>query len=155
MAYLHSNLQVKSDPQGWLYNPTPSKTVPTSGWGYADGTSTFHDDPTLTVTPGPLPPLARQFTVTATGAAAERWPEFLGVFTRTQRWWLGRPVYVNTQGRLLHHGHQDKGWVIGASISSIALRGSRAHHNPASEDSWRYWTGSGYEPASVTVTVSD
>ena len=75
---------------GGLYNPTPSKTLPTSGWRYAG--KTWPDDPSLTITPGPLPPLPRQFTVTATGAAAEEWPECLGVFTRTERWWAGRPV---------------------------------------------------------------
>ena len=137
--------------RGWFYNSSPSKTPPNIGWMFDDGWS-WYNDTSITITPGPLPPLPRQFTVTALGAAAEEWPSFLGLFTRTQRWWLGRPVYVNTQGRLLHHGHQDKGWVIGPSIASIALRGSRAHHNPASEDSWRYWTGSGYEPASVTVS---
>ena len=137
--------------RGWFYNSSPSKTPPNIGWMFDDGWS-WYNDTSITVTPGPLPPLARQFTVTALGAAAEEWPSFLGLFTRTQRWWLGRPVYVNTQGRLLHHGHQDKGWVIGPSIASIALRGSRAHHNPASEDSWRYWTGSRYEPVSVTVS---
>ena len=64
--------------KGWLRNPIPSKSLPTSGWQYTDGKS-WHDDPTLTISPGPLPPLARQFTVTATGAAAESWPECLGL----------------------------------------------------------------------------
>ena len=138
---------------GWLRNPRPSKSLPTSGWQYYDGKS-WHDDPTLTISPGPLPPLARQFTVTATGAAAE-WPSYLGVFTRTQRWWLGRPVYTNTQGQLLHHGLGDAGWMIGNALGYAALTGSRAHHSPVSEDSWRYYTGSEWKPASVTVTGSD
>ena len=139
---------------GFLRNPSPSKSLPTSGWQYYDGKS-WPDDPTLTISPGPLPPLARQFTVTATGAAAEKWPKYLGVFTRTQRWWNGRPVYTNTQGELLHHGNVDAGWTIGDTLGWRALSGSRAHHSPVSEENWRYWTGSEDKPASVTVTASN
>jgi len=139
--------------RGWLRNPIPSKSLPTSGWQYGDGKS-WHDDPTLTISPGPLS-LARQYTVTATGAAAEEWPSYLGVFTRTQRWWRGRPVYTNTRGKLLHHGGGDAGWMIGGTLGRRGLTGSRAHHSPEGEDSWRYWTGSEWKPASVTVTASD
>merc|ERR1712227_59065 len=172
--------------RGWLRNPNPSKTLPTSGWQYADGTGTWPADPTLTVTPGPLPPLARKFTVTATGAAAKKWPESLGVFTRTDRWWRGRPVYTNTEGRLLHQGNVDNlgddddddgdddndddddddddesddddswgNWVIGKKLNTRALKGSPAYHSPASQVNWRYYTGSKWKPASVTVTASD
>jgi len=140
--------------RGVLLNPSPSKTVPTSGWQYADN-GTFHDDPTLTISPGPLSPLARQFTVTATGAAAKRYPDFLGVFTRSERWCNGRPVYINNQGRLLRHGAGDWGWMIGRALCKGALSGSRAHHSPDSERNWRYLTWSGWKPASVTVTASD
>ena len=53
--------------RGCLYNPypTPSKTLPASGWQYAHSKA-WHDDPFLTVSPGPLPPLPSQNTVTAT-----------------------------------------------------------------------------------------
>ena len=139
---------------GWLRNPNSSQTPPTSGWQYADYDG-WHDDPTLTVTPGPLPPLPRQFTVTAKGAAAELWPCDLGVFTKTERWWDGRPVYANTGGRLLHHGAGDAGWQIANKLGTNVLRGSQSHHSPTEEKSWRYWTGSRYKPASVTVTGSE
>ena len=73
---------------GWLLNPHGSKTLPTntSGWQYLDH-SLWHEDPSLTVTPGTLPSLPRQFTVTATGVAAEKYPSYLGVYTKTKRWW--------------------------------------------------------------------
>lgn len=144
--------------KGWLKNPrTNNEGLPKNGsWQYGDG-KTFHDDGTLTLSPGPLPSLPRLFTVTAIGAAAEKWPDHLGVFTRTQRWWWGRPVYTNTQGRLLYHGAVDIGWVIGDKLGRSVLRGSRARDSPVTEDSWRYWTGTGLEfkPASVTVTGTD
>jgi len=139
---------------GWLYNRRSSKTPPSSGWLWGDGQS-WHDDQTLTMTPGPLPPLPRQYKVTLTGAAAVKWPSYQGVFTKTQRWWFGRPVYVNTEGRLLHHAPGDNGWVIGDKLGKRALWGSQARHSPTEENSWEYWTGSEYKPASVTVTGSD
>ena len=137
---------------GWLNNPLPSQTVPTFGWKYTPDGEGWYDDRTLAVIPGLLT-LPRQFMVTATGAAAEKWPSYLGVFTRTERWWLGRPVYVNTEGALLHHGAGGDGWMIGDKIGYSALRGSRARHSPITEDRWSYWTGSESKPASVTVTV--
>ena len=141
----------------WLYNPSTSKTPPTSGWQYANGDTfaSWSDDPTLTVTPGPLSPLPKQFRVTASGAQAEEWAPSLGVFNRTERWWWGRPVYINAEGLLLHHGSRDLGWMIGQSINDYFLRGSRSHHSPASEDTWTYWAGSELKPASVTVTAME
>ena len=146
---------------GWLQNPTPSKTLPTSGWQWADGNVGWPDDPSLTITSGPLPPLCTQYTVTATGAAARMWPSSLGVFSRTERWWNGRPVFVNNQGQLLHHGHGwskvDKlgyGWIIGTKLGYAALQGYQSHASPISQGRWRYWTGSEYKPADVTVTGS-
>ena len=143
---------------GYLYFSKASKTLPKTGWSYAkDGI--FHEDSSLILTPGPLPPLPRQMTVTATGAAAEACPDCLGVFTKTKRWWWGRPIYVNKRGQLLHHGLNTKGvtdsWQIGEKLGTKALTGSRAHHSPVNEDRWRYYTGSEWKMASVTVTGSE
>ena len=135
---------------------TNDEGLPENGhWQYYDGDS-WQVDGTLTVSRGPLPPLPRLFTVTATGAEAETRPHCChGVFTRTKRWWLGRPVYTNTQGELLYHGPGDCGWTIGDTLDRSALRGSRARDSPVTEDSWRYYTGTEWKPASVTVTGSD
>ena len=135
----------------WLRSRS-SQIPPSSGWQYWD--DGWQDDLTLTVTHGPLT-LPRQFTVTLTGAAAEKWPSYKGVFDKTLRWWNGKPVYVNTEGRLLHHGYTDDGWAIASKLGYYALRGSQAHNSPAEEDSWVYWTGSERKPASVKVTGSD
>ena len=139
--------------RGYLYFSKASKTLPKTGWSYHN--NRFHDDSSLILTPGPLPPLSRRFTVTATGAAAKKWPSSLGVFTKTKRWWRGRPVYVNTEGKLLHHGPVDEGWAIGDKLGKYEMRGSQSYQSPISENSWKYWTGSEWKPASVTVTGSD
>ena len=136
-----------------LRNTRPSLTPPSSGWQWGGGGQSWYDDETLTVTPSLLT-LPRQFTVTVTGAAAEACPGCQGVFTRTERWWLGKPVYVNTMGHLLHHGASGNGWMIGRKLGTNVLRGSKARHSPTDENRWRYWTGSEDIPASVTVTRS-
>ena len=140
---------------GWLQNPrTNNEGLPENGhWQYTDGES-WHDDRTVTLSRGPLT-LPRLLTVTATGAAADKWPMYLGIFTRTHRWFRGRPVYTNTQGRLLHHGPADYGWVIGPALGYGPLQGPRAHNSPVTEDGWTYWTGSEWKTASVTVTGSE
>ena len=137
---------------GWMFNPRPSRTPPSSGWLYADGTGTAQEDRNLTVTTGPLPPLPGQFSVTARGAAAEKCPECLGVFYKTERWWSGRPVYVNSKGMLLYG---DADWIIGPELGSYILRGSRSYHSPASENRWKYASEPEDKPASVMVIGSD
>ena len=130
--------------------------LPENGsWQYWDlSKKSWQDDETLTISRGPLS-LPWLFTVTATGAAADKWPSYLGMFTRTERWWWGRPVYTNTQGRFLHQGGVDFGWTIGKAFGKYVLRGSRSRDSPVTEDSWRYYTESGDKPASITVTGSD
>lgn len=141
----------------YLKNPTLSKTLPVSGWQYRSvnmRAGHYRDDPGLTITSGPLS-LCSQYTVTDTGDAAEKMSSNLGVFTRTERWWRGMPVYANTQARLLYHSSYGKGWVIRPKLDKYGLEGSRSHNSPATETSWRYWTGNKWSPASVTVTGSD
>ena len=154
--------------RGWLHNIIPSKTPPTitGNWlmyyanGPGGGLWTYDDF--IYITHGLLNPLPKQCTVTARRdprpalrrAQAEEYTSFLGVFTRTDRWWRGKPVYVNKNGQLLYHGVNDDGWGIGPKFGNSGLKGSRAHHSPDDEDNWRYWTGSAWVPASVTVKCS-
>ena len=54
------------NPDSWRFN---TSELPTSGWWYTDGREWIDDDDSLTVTPGPFPPLPRHFLVIAKGAA--------------------------------------------------------------------------------------
>ena len=137
--------------KGVLCNRNPSKTVPRSGWEYTG--EGWHDDPALSVTPGPLPPLARQFTVTAYGHVSEKCSNCLGVYTDTEKWRNGRPVFENAHGWELSHSGHDVGWEMGNG-RCYPLKGSQSHHSPASERRWMYRTLSGDRPASIIVTVT-
>ena len=139
--------------RGWLLTYSSGRTPPTSStsrWQfYCQKHKQFHYDLTLKVTTGNLPPLPRQFLVTA--GAHGPWHSCLGVFNRTERWWDGRPVYINTWGMFLYHGPRDFGWVIG-ELGKYVLRGTRARQSPADEDTWGFVDGS---VAPITVTGSD
>ena len=161
---------------GLLWNPRPSTTPPRDGWLLRDGHRSWTPDATLTVRPGPLL-LPRQFTVNVTGAAAERCPSCLGVYSSKPKdkkhdpmWWNGRPVFQCFHNEeeeemfsFLYHSGGREGWVIGSKLGKYALTGPSPSgpfrpSNPNSPDSpnrWHYWTGSSHKPASVTVTVSD
>ena len=155
---------VGSTPGGntfWMWNTnSSSEGLPTGGWLYFDG-KTWQYDPSVTVTPGTLPPLPNQFIVTASGAVVElsNSLKYLGVFNKTERWWAGRPVYVNTEGVFLYHGIES--WMITDKLGYYALTGSRSYQSPVDERSWTYLeevsTYAGYtssevkKPASLTV----
>ena len=110
----------------------------------------WQNDPTLTVTTGPLPSLSSQFTVTASGDAAEdeTLESYLGVYNKTERWWAGRPVYVNTQGRLLF---AELVWNIGPELGYYALHGSWSHESPAYERKWKKYGENGSKLVSVKI----
>ena len=144
----------------WVVTLTPNEEFETShayimsmelhtGWIYYDG-DTWKPDPSLTVTSGSLPPLPSQFTVTASGVLDEIGQSYLGVFNKTERWFSGKPVYVNTQGRLLYQNRP--GWAIGDELRYYSIIGSRSYPNPICERSWTYVTDNGIEkPASVKI----
>ena len=122
-----------------------------TGWRYYDG-DTWHPDPSLTVIPGSLPPLPSQYTVTASVESSEF--QYLGVFNKTERWWSGRPVYINDQGEFLYH---DSRWTIGPELGYYSLQGSKSYQSPECEERWTYLpsNGSDDKPASVHVVPGD
>ena len=70
-----------------------------------------------------LSDLARQ-AVKTTGAAAKMWPECLEVLSRTGRWWLGRPVYNNTQ---CHDAGASPGCWCRLAFPVTSFSGARDH----------------------------
>ena len=140
----------------WLVTNNPNMEIETghawimskdlqTGWVYYDG-DTWKPDPSLTVTSGSLPPLPAQFTVTGVIG-----PPYIGVYNKTERWWSGRPVYVNNQEQLLYH---DGSWLIGDELGYHVLSGSRSYPSPACERSWTKFT-TYEEPTSVKIVSSE
>ena len=119
---------------------------------YGDGKSGWPADTTLVISPGPLSSLCDSLTVSASGPAAEKQPDKLGEFSRTKMWWNGKPVFRNSQGRLLHQS-PGQGWSVGVKLALAGLTGSMACHCPTIEENWEYAdkeTGQ-WKPASVKI----
>ena len=123
---------------GFMHNPTKSLNMPLVGWMYTDGKGTWHADETLVISPGPLT-LCDSLTVSASGPAAEEQSEKLGEFSRTEMWWNGKPVFRNSQGRLLKQSSKE--WDVGDNLDKAGLRGSFTCHCPGSDENWTYWDG--------------
>ena len=134
----------------FLKNLTQSQSIPLDGWMYSDGKGTWPADTTLVISPGPLSSLCDSLTVSASGPAAEKQPDKLGEFSRTKMWWNGKPVFTNSQGRLLHQSHA-QGWIVGPRLGKAGLNGSMAHNCPSREENWTYWDGTKDQPASVKI----
>ena len=136
------------DKSGWLYNPTPSKTLPLSGWWYYDGRS-WSSDPSLVITPSPMTSLCDKIMLSFDEPAAQKkWPLCQGEFSRTEMWWNGRPVFRNSQGQLLHQS-PEQGWSVGAKLGFACISGSMTHDCPASEKKWKFWDETQYLSAKV------
>ena len=119
-----------------------------TGWEYYDG-ETWHPDPSLTVTPGTLPPVPSQYTVLA---SHENWSAYSGVYKKTEHWWAGRPVYVKNEETEQIFPHlnvlylyQESSWRIGNKLGWYALRESQPGN-------WTYVSYGPYEfPLSVKM----
>ena len=128
-----------------------------TGWEYYDG-DTLQPDPSMTVIPGSLPPLPSQFTVKASGDLGEEFEssefQYLSVFNKTERWWSGRPIYVNDQGDFLYH---ESRWTIGTELGYYSLQGTKSYQSPVCEKSWSFLpsNGSDDKPASVKIVPGD
>ena len=76
---------------------------------------------------------------------------YLGVYNKTERWWTGRPVYVNSKGRLMYHAKLV--WTIGPEIGYYVLHGSWSHQNPACERNWKQYNDNGILSKPVSVKI--
>ena len=140
---------------GWMRNPTPSKSFPRKGWHWTDG-KIWYADNTLVISPGQLPPLPTKFMVRLTDAKAKakKFQDGLGVYTKTERWWLGRPVYKNMRDWRLCHGPGGHGWMIGPASGEPVLSGFGSCDSPV-DQRWRYWEcgfGTGWTLTELMVT---
>ena len=101
-----------------------SEDIPTEGWkNFNLGDGKWNDVRTLTITPGPLTP-CRKITITGSGEIATKHDNKLGTFTPTNRWYYGRPVYINTSGKFLYSQgvYFVPSWVVGDKIGDRGVR---------------------------------
>ena len=123
----------------WFWNKQTSETVPTSGWEVADNNNAgWQADPNLTITAGPLTDICKNVTISASGSAKlQPSKSRLGVFTRTEKWYNSRPVYINNFGNHLYVT-DDGFWSIGQVIGVYVLRSTGAPLHVVDATNWVY-----------------
>ena len=138
--------------RGWLRNTNNEEnSVPKYGWQYADKLS-WSDDPTLTVTEGGLTNVCSKYSVTGTGLVVDKKPEYLGQFSINDVWINGRPVYNNTDGKVLQVCANGV-WCMRSSVDRTDDGYIKSVNHPMFPDNattWKYYA-SGWQSASVKV----
>ena len=143
--------------EGWLKNESKSETVPTTGWKYLDDDGKqWHSDPSIKITPGKLVSVCDTITIKGDWKVVTMQPDSLGTFTRTDKWFNGKPVFINDKGWYLHSGNGG-GWNVGEKIGKYFIHSKTAPLCPAKAEEWVSWTGQGsgrVKPATISVSCS-
>ena len=88
------------------------------------------------------------------GEAADKKPKYGGVFTRTGKYYNGKSVFVNGNGKYLYSSNVGT-WSVGAKIGGyISISSTSAGLCPAQIKTWTYWRGAEDKPAQVTIKCS-
>lgn len=139
---------------GWMKNTSKSETLPLTGWMYWNGKQ-WCSDPSVKIQFGSLSPDQQcgDVRIQMRGAAADKWPKCGGLFTKTDKYFNGKPVFVNNQSLYLHSSGVGT-WSVGLKIGRFYIRSTSAGLCPAQIKTWTYWTGSEDKPADVIISCS-
>jgi len=141
---------------GLMKNTSKSVTLPLTGWMFVDNKDNWCSDPSVKIQFGSLLPNQQcgDVRIQLRGAAADKWPECGGLFTKTDKYFYGKPVFVNTQSEYLHCSGVGT-WSVGSKIGEAGIRSTSAGLCPAQIKTWTYFTGSEDKPADVTISCSN
>ena len=139
---------------GRMMNSSKSQTLPLTGWMWGDGKGGWgwHSDPSVKIKFGPQSSDEQcgDVEIQWRGDAAGEWPECGGVFTRTNKYYCGKSVFVNNNGCYLHCSGAGT-WSVGEKIGETGICSTSAGLCPAQIKTWIYFNGFGYKPAQVTI----
>ena len=157
----------KGGPVTCLKNESNTITPPSTGWLY-NKNGTFVLDPSLflSITPR-TEDQCQVIMITSTSGAAARFPEYLGTFTRSDRYLDGRPVFSNSNGKYLRIVKGYNNWGVGDSptkptsqicsaSSSLCPAAEQARSNGRADvelKSWFYVSATGDSKEDTTITV--
>ena len=127
-SYLDTTGGKNPQTDNWFSNSDNTAiTVPTSGWQYRYGNGSLSKDPTLTITEGGLANMCRQYSVSASGLAAEKFSTFLGEFSFSNDWSYGRPVYDSKDGRRMYVRYSGRWYIHNSTTGEYLLENSLSH----------------------------
>ena len=131
--------------EAWLYNESPSLTVPDdSNWLVFNGEN-YIVDPDLKVTNGALKPCPG-VKIFGLGPVAKEHGHLLDVYKKSDKMFNGHPVYESSEGVQLFMGNNGN-WHAGEET----IQGKSARLCPSESNEWEYWNGSEYYPAEIRV----
>ena len=96
----------------------------------------------MEITAGPLTDFCTSITLSAKDSTGVwKWSAGLGLFMRTEKWFHGRPVYVNSNGKYLHvtrdNNKGDSYWCVGTNIGMMDY--IRSTGAPLRAEESRHW----------------
>ena len=114
-----------------MKNTSKSQTLPLTGWMWGDGKQ-LNSDPSVKIKFGPQSSDEQcgDVEIQVRGDAADRWPEGGGVFTRNNKYYNGKSVFVNNNEWYLHCSG-DGTWLVGPKIGQSGIRSTSAGLCPA------------------------
>ena len=136
--------------RGWLYNPATSSSVPTKGWQYNKEGEGFVSAASINAVEGVMEP-CRELSITLSGAAANKHSACCrSLFTLSDSWLNGRPIYTNRDGFKLHFGNEG-GWLVGSKYYVYKIKSIDGPIYPNNAEYWQYWDGEVDQPATVEI----
>ena len=116
-----------------------------------DDKDEWQADASLTITVGHLDICSIVKITETVQAYGNHWivQDTLGVYTRTEKWYNGRPVYIK-DNQYLHVGN-DGNWSVGDQIGSYYIKSTGAPLSPVDAKKWYYQYRNEDNPADISV----
>ena len=136
--------------EGYFKSVNKDDTLPLIGWQFwNDSTSSWQEDITLTITGARSQCIA--YNVIGQGSVSEEWPSYFGQFVITNDWFNGRPVYKNTNGKVLCVDGSYGDWNIGEDYEDYNIWSVDLPMYPDRVKSWMFYDGTSEQPADISV----
>jgi len=119
---------------GWLGNDARTNTLPLAGWKYCGA-----EDPTLSITIGPLETNCDSVNIKLRGKVAEWYPETQGLYKKQNMMWQGHHVFKNSNNKnYLYVDGYYSSWAVGSELGDDGkLRGTPVHSCLSKATRWR------------------
>ena len=152
-----------------LYNQANTSKLPLSGWfcSLVLGDE-WKADRSLSISVAESPPACTAIAISAGPEVTRAVPDYLGDFTPTGQYSMGRPVFTNNKGKYLSMRNTDHGWCVSDGVNnwhgivSPSSTGSPCPADPRNsystrynQKSWLYWRRSGDLEGDIVVTCKD
>ena len=159
-------------PEGWMYNTSESRTLPLTGWMVWDrppkkiskrkikksfavmlrDSKKGSNVPSVKIQFGPLTS-DQECRNIEIHFSSRKWLTYGGLFTKTNNFFCGKPVFINDYGQKLH-STDDGDWGIGPVLGYVLIKSSSAGLCPAKIKTWSSCSEEVFSPIDSTIECS-